>query len=123
MKLSFPDCCSGISTAAGFVGAAWIAVRKGNAMFKVAQQVLVGVLLVAAAVELESQGNGQKGEEKKQAAIRKFQETVDPLLPDWLNPVIAGVLGMLIDTVVAWATRTGFFGQLAGGSNSLPLKP
>jgi sulfite exporter TauE/SafE len=109
------DPCGLVCTAISSFWAAWIAVRKGLQAMKTAQMVISGLLLIVTAVELEAQGNGIKGEEKQKAAIAKFQEILAPVLPNWIEPVANALLPMLINVIVGWASKTGFFGQLASG--------
>jgi len=81
-------------------------------MLKALKQAVAAVLLVVIAVELETEGPG-KGGEKKTAAQARLKDALDPLLPDWLNPVVYNGAGMLIDALVLFANRTGFFAQFA----------
>ena len=80
-------------------------------MFDSVKQLVAVVFLAVVAAELESEGAG-KGAEKKRAATEKLASVADALLPDYLNPVLAGCAGFLIDAVVTLINRTGFFGRL-----------
>lgn len=80
------------------------------------KKILTTTLLVASAVEMEISDPGS-GAQKKARATELLLQALDPLLPDWLNPVLAHLSGFLIDTVVAVANRTGFFGQLGESSS------
>lgn len=97
-------------------GAAW-SVWKGYRMMKQIQQVFAALALVVIAVELETEGQG-KGAEKKQKAQEKLRAVLDPLLPDWLNPVVYSAAGYLIDGLVMFANRTGLFAGFAAASSS-----
>jgi hypothetical protein len=72
-------------------------------------------------VELENEEPG-KGAEKKAQVCKMVREELDPLLPDWLNPIVENVTGILINGLVAFANRTGFFGQFASISAGLAKK-
>ena len=99
------------------IGAAvtlWASIRKGLVMVKQIKSAVAAILLVVIAVELETEGTG-KGAEKKTAAQDRIKSALDPLLPDWLNPVVYSASGMLIDALVVFANRTGFFAQFAAG--------
>lgn len=92
--------------------ALWVTLRKAIAMLKIVKQILSAVLLVVVAVELETEGQGQ-GADKKAAAQAKLQDVLDPVLPDWANPLVFSGAGWLIDVLVGYANKTGFFGQFA----------
>lgn len=94
-----------------------VTARKGLAMVKAVKQVFAGVLLAIMATEMGSQGDPIKGEEKKAKAVEQFAKALDPVLPDWLNPVVHGFLDLMIDNAVAWANRSGFFAQLSAASS------
>lgn len=91
-------------------GSLWVTFRKALAMFKVAKQVIFAVLMVVMAVELQAEG---KGAEKKAAAAEQVRKLLDPLLPDWANPIVVTSTDWLIDVLVGVANRTGFFAQFA----------
>lgn len=80
-------------------------------IFNVVSPVLMAVVLAVAAAELENDAPGA-GAEKKAKAVNLLFEAIDPWAPNWANPVIKGAAGFLIDAVVAFANRTGFFERL-----------
>jgi hypothetical protein len=98
-------------------GTLWVTLRKAMTMLKTLKQATAAILLVVIAVELETEGTG-KGAEKKAAAQARLKETLDPVLPDWLNPVVYNGAGMLIDALVVFANRTGFFAQFTADLSS-----
>lgn len=81
------------------------------AVFNVIKPILAAVLLAVGAAEMENDVPGA-GAQKKARATQFLFEAIDPWAPDWANPVIKGAAGFLIDSMVAFANRTGFFAQL-----------
>ena len=94
------------------VAAILLGLWKGLGMLKIGMQIVSVVFLAVTAAEMEHEGAG-RGAEKKAAATARLTSTLDELLPDYLDPVIALSAGWLIDAVVVLLNRTGFFGQLA----------
>ena len=45
--------------------------------------------------------------------ITTRERVLDPWLPEWLDPVVRACAGFLIDALVDWAKRTGFFTRFA----------
>lgn len=76
-----------------------------------ALQVLIGMVsLVTTIVELASEMDGAKGEEKKARALTLLRQFLPPeSLPSWLARNYDGVAGTLIDLVVSLLNRMGFF--------------
>ena len=59
------------------------------------------------------------GEEKKKAVLAQLKAQLDSLgleFPQWLQKFIDPILGLLIDAVVFWLNKTGFFEH--GGESS-----
>ena len=59
------------------------------------------------------------GEEKKKAVLEQLKAQLDNVgleFPQWLQKFIDPILGLLIDAVVFWLNKTGFFEH--GGESS-----
>jgi hypothetical protein len=59
------------------------------------------------------------GEEKKKAVLAQLKAQLDDVglkFPEWLQRFIDPILGLLIDAVVFWLNKTGFFEH--GGKSS-----
>jgi hypothetical protein len=59
------------------------------------------------------------GEEKKKAVLAQLKAQLDSVglkFPEWLQKFIDPILGLLIDAVVFWLNKTGFFEH--GGESS-----
>lgn len=59
------------------------------------------------------------GEEKKKAVLAQLKTQLDSVglkFPEWLQKFIDPILGLLIDAVVFWLNKTGFF-EHGGGSS------
>ena len=59
------------------------------------------------------------GEEKKKAVLAQLKTQLDNVgleFPEWLQRFIDPILGLLIDAVVFWLNKTGFFEH--GGESS-----
>jgi hypothetical protein len=84
------------------------------------KQVIAGLVAATMTVELDAEGNGQKGAEKKAEAVSRFGVALKGLLPEWLAPVVANALEFLVETAVGYIKRRGFFEQLLGTSSSAP---
>ena len=59
------------------------------------------------------------GEEKKKAVLAELKAQLDDVglkFPEWLQRFIDPILGLLIDAVVFWLNKTGFFEH--GGKSS-----
>ncbi len=59
------------------------------------------------------------GEEKKKAVLAQLKAQLDNVglkFPEWLQKFIDPILGLLIDAVVFWLNKTGFFEH--GGESS-----
>lgn len=59
------------------------------------------------------------GEEKKKAVLTQLKAQLDNVglkFPEWLQKFIDPILGLLIDAVVFWLNKTGFFEH--GGESS-----
>jgi hypothetical protein len=113
VKRLWLDCTALLGAAA----ALFFGLRKALLMFDIIKKAWAIIALCVLAVEMENQTPGA-GAAKKQEACKRIKEALDPLLPDWLNPVVLGLTPMLIDAIVALANRTGFFAQLGSGSSS-----
>ncbi len=59
------------------------------------------------------------GEEKKKAVLAQLKAQLDSVgleFPQWLQKFVDPILGLLIDAVVYWLNKTGFFEH--GGESS-----
>lgn len=92
-------------------------------MFDAIKQLVAATLAAILAVELESQGQHVESAAKKASAIAKIESVTDSLLPGWMQPVAHLAEGFLVDSLVAWAGRSGFFASFSDGSLSLPSEP
>jgi hypothetical protein len=54
-----------------------------------------------------------KGPEKREQAIDDILKLVDPVLPDFLNPILRAGIGLVVDKVVAYFNKSGFFPSAA----------
>lgn len=81
--------------------------------FGMIKGILIAVALVVAASEAEDSTPGS-GSAKKAKAISTLLPVLAPVLPDFLEPVLAAFLPTLIDIAVSWANKTGFFDELSG---------
>ena len=73
--------------------------------------------IVPLAMLLESEG--LPGAEKKAAVLAKLKRQLDEVglhFPKWAQGFIDPILGLLIDAVVFWLNKTGFF-EHGGGSS------
>ena len=73
--------------------------------------------IVPLALLLEAEG--LPGEEKKKAVLAQLKAQLDSVglkFPDWLQRFVDPILGLLIDAVVYWLNKTGFFEH--GGESS-----
>lgn len=97
-------------------GAILATIRKAVQMFTLGKKVLMAVVLTVIAVEMQIEGSA-KGPEKKQAAQQALKESLDPILPDWANPIVYAFSGFLIDVAVKKANEQGVFKEFAAALN------
>lgn len=80
--------------------------------FDLALTIFSVVALVVAAIEAENDAPGG-GAAKKAQAIEKLLPILAPIVPDFLEPLLASLLPFVIDMAVKYANQSGFFGKPA----------